>query len=147
VKVILALLFVLSASATASVAFAWGNTESYRQTCRDIRQDQFEIQANCLNMRGQLVATSIDYRNCVGDISNQNGILTCRHDGHGGGGHGGGGWLPRGSYLQTCRGCDTQRDMLYCECKDTRGNWLQTELEFDRCRSEIANIDGRLMCN
>src|SRR5689334_8361775 len=54
---------------------------------------------------------------------------------------------PPGSYRQTCRDIRMRGDDLRARCQDTSGRWRETSLdEADRCWNEIANIDGRLVC-
>lgn len=62
----------------------------------------------------------------------------------------GDGQPPSGRYLQSCRDVRVQgfggESMLGGECRDTRGSWRWSSLEFRDCRSEIINFDGQLAC-
>lgn len=60
---------------------------SYRASCTNIDQRGPVLRAMCRDVRGQLVPTQIDLRNCGGGgVANVNGRLAC------GGGGGGGGY-------------------------------------------------------
>jgi hypothetical protein len=66
---------------------------SYRASCRGVQDSggrDPQITANCKDMSGRWRFTSLRYRNCVGDIGNNNGQLVC-NGGRPGGGPGGGG--------------------------------------------------------
>src|SRR5262245_22230855 len=74
----------------------------YEQTCRNIRNNGYRLDATCQKRNGKWHNTSLNYRYCRGSIVNDNGHLRCTD----GGGYGGGGWrggVPSGSYQQTCR--------------------------------------------
>lgn len=57
---------------------------------------------------------------------------------------------PSGRYLQSCRDVGIRgfgpESVLAGECRDTRGGWRWSSLEFRDCRSEIINFDGQLAC-
>ena len=56
---------------------------------------------------------------------------------------------PPGSYWQSCqkvRVVGTVQPVLVAECRDRNGRWSGASLEFEDCRSEIVNEDGRLTC-
>jgi hypothetical protein len=50
---------------------------SYAATCRDSRASGGVLSARCLDARGRLHSSSLGYTTCRGDISNQNGVLSC----------------------------------------------------------------------
>jgi hypothetical protein len=55
---------------------------------------------------------------------------------------------PSGSYQQTCRNIGVRNNTLYAECMDTGNHWQNAQLrDFDRCNSDIQNINGSLQCN
>jgi Ni/Co efflux regulator RcnB len=55
--------------------------------------------------------------------------------------------VPDGSYRQTCQDIRVDGDRLYAKCQKRNNDWRSTSLKhFDRCRGEIANINGRLEC-
>ena len=60
--------------------------------------------------------------------------------------------IPGGSYRASCSNVGTFRGpnggkFVTGRCRTANGTWLQTSLRFDGCRSDIANINGRLTCN
>jgi len=130
---------------------------SYEQTCREIRVDHGDLAAECRTRDGDWRRTTLDnYRECQGDIVNDDGRLRCRRaeEDHGGrgddgrGGYGGGGYEPRGSYQQTCRDIRLDHGVLEAECRTRFGDWRHSSLDNARdCRGDIANNNGRLVCS
>lgn len=134
---------------------------SYQSSCQNIDADWQRLSAVCRKRNGQWnYSTLEDYRRCRGDIANDNGRLTCveggggyndgdYHDGdQNGGGYNDGDWTPRGSYQQSCRQIDADRNTLRAECRDRDGRWRYTELQdYNRCRGDIANMNGMLRCS
>lgn len=54
------------------------SAQSFRATCPNVWQTGPILHANCLNIYGGLVPSSIDLRSCPRDaIGNTNGQLTC----------------------------------------------------------------------
>lgn len=54
---------------------------------------------------------------------------------------------PRGDYARSCSGSYVNRDRLYADCQDRRGNLRGTSIELARCADdEIRNSDGLLVC-
>ncbi|MCJ8143710.1 CVNH domain-containing protein [Ancylobacter sp. A5.8] len=55
---------------------------------------------------------------------------------------------PSGSYLDTCRNVQQNRNWLSASCRDLRGRWQNSSLDLDRCPrgAGIANDNGRLVC-
>lgn len=115
---------------------------SYRQSCRDARTNGSMLYAECRDSRGVWQRASIDARTCNGrDIANNNGRLVCAG--------GPAAQLPNGSYQQSCRNARIDRDRLVAECRDRRGTWISSSLDYNNCRNssrDIANVDGRLTC-
>src|SRR5215470_2433376 len=65
-----------------STAPQWGNgngipSGSYKQTCRDIRNNGYRLEATCQSQGGDWRTTSLDYRGCGGEIVNDDGNLRC----------------------------------------------------------------------
>ncbi len=55
--------------------------------------------------------------------------------------------LPRGSYRQSCSNIRFDGRTLTATCLDRRGRSIRTSLANPRrCRRDIANINGTLMC-
>src|SRR5689334_8177575 len=55
---------------------------------------------------------------------------------------------PAGSYQQTCRNIEQHYGRaLTAECRTRDGSWLETRLDSSDCSGDIANMNGRLVCN
>jgi hypothetical protein len=53
-----------------------------------------------------------------------------------------------GTYQQSCKNIKVSGDTLYARCKDTNGNYRDTQLpNVSRCRGDIGNINGNLQCS
>lgn len=50
---------------------------SFEASCRNIDVENGMLTAECRDMRGDWVASTIPYRQCRGDIGNNDGILNC----------------------------------------------------------------------
>jgi CVNH domain len=172
---------ILSVMASMAIAFAFAPASpaqegvpygSYQQTCQDIRSNGDRLSARCQRVDGGWNDTSLDFRNCRGEVVNDNGNLRCggenrgydnrdaydnrgydnrAYDNHGYGdnrGYGRGeGGLPRGDYKRTCRNMSVNGDRLYATCEKVDGGWRSTSLKhFDRCQSMIVNDNGSLRC-
>ncbi|MFT4028062.1 MAG: CVNH domain-containing protein [Novosphingobium sp.] len=61
---------------------------------------------------------------------------------------GGGNWngLPDGSWRESCRYPQTRGGYLSAECRTTYDRWVRTSIDTNRCRGNVANNDGRLVC-
>jgi hypothetical protein len=118
---------------------------SYAQTCRNIRAEHGDLEADCRNRDGDWHHSSLDnYRDCKGDVFNDDGRLRCRQgdEDHGGG------YQPRGSYQQSCGNIRVDRGALEADCRTRRGDWRHSSLDnFRDCRRDIANDNGRLVCS
>lgn len=112
---------------------------SYQQTCSDINTRGGELWARCQTQDGQWRESSLDYRNCYQDISNQNGRLTCGRRHH----HN---MLPSGSYKETCHDLSMNGDILSAECQRSDGSWRWTSLDVGDCYGNVVNQNGRLEC-
>lgn len=127
----------------------WGGNPygSYRDSCRDIRDNGSRVSASCQRTDGSWNNTALDYRGCRGQIINDNGNLRC---GSSGSWQGGGDWqngLPRGDFRQTCRDVGMRGDDLVARCQRRDGGWQRTKLDdAARCRGSIINDDGNLRC-
>lgn len=115
-------------------------TESFRETCNVIREDWSFIEADCRTIRGDYRYNNFDRRGCTSDIANINGRLQCGNSDNNPG------QLPSGSYQRSCEQCYADSSVLQCQCEDTRGNFRSTSINYRRCSSDIANINGQLMC-
>ena len=81
----------LAATALAPVSAQSIPSGSYQQSCQNIRVRGDQLTARCTNAQGTWVRSTIDFRNCRGDIGNSNGQLTCNSNGYGYG-NGNGRW-------------------------------------------------------
>jgi hypothetical protein len=135
---------------------------SYTSTCSNVSVDGGRLYAECRTGGRDSRNSSIEYGRCVGDISNNQGLLSCngaqgRFESNNGGGNNGGGWgggngggngrPPGGSFNQSCNGVRTEGGRLYAQCTDTRGDRRSTSIEFGQCRGDISNRNGLLACD
>lgn len=138
---------------------------SFTDSCQNVQVRNGDLRAQCRTANGGWNWTTLDdYERCDGDIANLNGELVCRegaNDDDTGpgrppgpppsppqGGWNSGGNLPNGSYRQTCRNIEVDRDDLDAECQDRNGRYRDTQLDdYRRCRGDIANDNGTLRCN
>lgn len=67
-----------------------------------------------------------------------------------GGSWGGQGWLPQGSYQQSCRSASVRgtgrNATLTASCQDARGRWNYSSIRIQDCHDDISNNNGRLVC-
>jgi hypothetical protein len=55
---------------------------------------------------------------------------------------------PSGSYQQSCRNIEQHYGQtLTAECRTRDGSWVDTRLDTSGCAGDIANMNGRLVCN
>ena len=55
---------------------------------------------------------------------------------------------PAGSYQQSCRNIEQHYGRtLTAECRTRDGSWNETRLDSSDCSGDIANMNGRLVCN
>ncbi len=55
---------------------------------------------------------------------------------------------PSGSYQQSCRNIEQHYGKtLTAECRTRDGSWVDTRLDSTDCSGDIANMNGRLVCN
>jgi hypothetical protein len=124
---------------------------SYTQTCRDVRQHGDTLEAVCQSRDGDWHRTTLnDYRDCRGQIVNDGGNLRCdnsNYDNVSGGQGDYRGGLPGGSYTQTCQNIRISGDELVASCQKRDGGWRNTKLDdYQTCRADITNDNGRLRC-
>src|SRR5215813_6080101 len=112
----------------------------YQQTCRDIRSNNYRLDATCQRNDGSWTNTWFDYRSCSGSVVNDDGNLRCV----------GGtppGSVPSGTYQETCRDMRVDADTLIATCQKRDGTWRNTSLRhYNDCRGQIENDDGNLRC-
>jgi hypothetical protein len=144
-----------------------GGPGTYQDTCTDAHWDGSVLSARCQKRDGGWRNSSIDSRNCNGQILNIDGHLSCGaadygyqdrpyqdrpyyDDDRGYGertnqGYWEGG-LPPGDYKLTCQDMHVDGDRLFASCQKRNGDWRRTSLDFDRCSSPIVNDNGHLTC-
>lgn len=139
---IVALTLVLAA-ATSAAGQARG---SYRDSCKDVRQNGSMLRALCRNESGDLVPTAIDTSRCRDPIANTNGSLTCGAEGgrastsrpNAG---------PAGEALgRSCQDVEQSGRTLRALCRDAQGNYVPNEIDLGTCKGAVANVNGRLTC-
>lgn len=111
---------------------------SYTQTCRGSYVAGNTLFSTCQTQSGMLRTTQLpDISQCLGDITNGDGQLQCNK----------GGTPPRGSYTKTCRDSFVTGVTLHGSCKTATGMWQTSQLDdFQRCRGDIINDNGKLRC-
>ena len=124
---------------------------SYTQTCRDVRR-RGRYAFGCMPVtRWRLAQTTLnDYQDCRGQIVNDGGNLRCDNSNYNNVSSGPGdyrGGYPGGSYAATCQNIRVSGDDLVASCQKTNGGWRNTKLDdFQGCRADIVNDNGRLRC-
>ncbi|MFM9864741.1 MAG: beta/gamma crystallin-related protein [Micropepsaceae bacterium] len=145
---ILAAIAVVFASAGAAQA-EYAPPGSYNRTCSDIETTWNTLSASCRTRNGSWNYTTLrNYRDCDGDIANRNGRLECvgRYNDDDDNGDDYGGWLPQGSYRNSCRNASIEGSTLTAECRDNFGRFRYTELPGYRSCRDIVNSNGMLRC-
>jgi hypothetical protein len=104
------------------------------------------LTAQCRSTSGDKRWTSIDYTRCPGNaVANDEGYLVCDTSYNGGGNNNG--WMPGGSWQQTCRNSSVQGNMLYASCQRMNGGWRDSSINYRQCRNfAVANDNGNLVC-
>jgi hypothetical protein len=151
---------------------SYGGTGTYQDTCTDARWNGSVLSARCQRQDGGWRNSSIDTRNCSGQVLNINGHLSCGEANNGYNGYQNrpydnddrpyyngdrgyregtnqGYWeggLPPGDYKLTCQDMQVDGDRLSASCQKRNGEWRRTSLDFDRCSSPIVNDNGHLTC-
>jgi hypothetical protein len=119
---------------------------SYQQTCRNIDFHDDLLVANCQDSSGHWQSAQLrDVQSCRSDIINDDGALRCSRSGGVSGGVAAG--LPGGSYTQSCQDVRAHGDDLEARCPTANGDWKSTKLDdYNKCRGEIVNDNGKLRC-
>lgn len=115
---------------------------SYQQTCRNIDFHDDVLVANCQDSTGRWQSAQLrDVQSCRSDIINDDGALRCSRSGGVAAG------LPGGSYTQSCQDVRQHGDDLEARCPTANGDWKDTKLDdYNKCRGEIVNDNGKLRC-
>ena len=115
---------------------------SYQQTCRNVDFHDDVLAANCQDSTGRWQSAQLrDVQSCRSDIINDDGALRCSRSGGVAAG------LPGGSYTQSCQNVRQHGDDLEARCPTANGDWKDTKLDdYNKCRGEIVNDNGKLRC-
>ena len=116
---------------------------TYTETCQDITTNGTMLQARCQKSDGGWRQTSLDYRQCGGQIINDDGRLRCGEGAGSGGQYVG---LPGGSYAETCHDIRTNGSVLQARCMKTDGSFRKTSIDYRQCGGRVINDDGNLRC-
>ncbi len=114
---------------------------SYKNSCKDSYTEGGRLYSKCENRNGKWKNTSINYKKCNKNISNDNGKLVCGSAG------GGSGKLPPGSYKDSCKNIYKEGNVLEAECRNKNGKWKHTSIRFKNCKNGLWNDNGKLRCN
>ena len=131
---------------------AGGFSGPYTQSCKDIKSHGDDLEARCQTRNGEWHKTSLDdFQKCRGQIINQDGNLKCAASGYSGGGAypvgSYQGNFPAGTYTQSCEGIRIHGDDLEAHCQTRDGGARNAKLDdFQKCKSDIINDDGKLRC-
>jgi hypothetical protein len=114
---------------------------SWQQTCRNSNVQGNMLYASCQRMNGGWRDSSINYRQCRNfAVANDNGNLVCESNSNNG-------WMPGGSWQQTCRNSSVQGNTLYASCQKMNGGWRDSSINYRQCSNgAVANDNGNLVC-
>ncbi len=110
---------------------------SYRQSCTNCSVSGGNLTAWCKTIRSQdQPSTLYNFPACRSGIENMDGFLTCSK----------GDPPPNGSYKDSCRNINVEKNTLYASCRNVNGDWKETDLHLGYCNYEIYNTNGVLAC-
>jgi hypothetical protein len=111
---------------------------SYLQSCTVTAVRGTSVTASCTTRHGRRLESTLKaVDDCVGDISNNDGLLTCRKA-----------HAPPGSYLEQCININVVGSTLTAYCRTTHGTLHKSTLDrFDLCVGDISNRGGNLICD
>lgn len=112
---------------------------SYQQSCKNTRIENDTLLSFCRDKKGRYRDTSLmQVSRCVGQISNDDGVLRCSSFGS----------LPEGTYQQTCRNSRVDGDTLFSSCRDVSGRFRDSSIaQVSECVGGIFNNNGALRCS
>eukprot|EP00727_Mastigamoeba_balamuthi_P010050 m51a1_g5668 hypothetical protein (978) ;mRNA; f:919970-924001 len=112
----------------------------YRDSCGGCRiEGDLVICDECTDSRGGKKKAFISVSECE-SITNSDGFLVCDKAPNQPG-------IPPGDYTDTCGGCRIDGNLLKCECKDSTGEFRDTQIVVSSCPSgAFANKEGALAC-
>jgi len=111
---------------------------SYKKTCKDIQIIATKLWAVCEKADGSYEKSTLNYQHCEGDISNNNGRLSCRQKA--------GKQPPNGSYKNSCKNIRVDGKQLKAKCEKKNGKWNNTSIKYKNCNKDIKNDNGNLTC-
>ncbi len=111
----------------------------YAQSCEQTFVESQSLRSKCRNRAGRMIETTLpDFRQCVGEIFNDDGNLRCSR----------GAKPPPGGYTQSCEQTFVNGPNLNSKCLNRAGRQITTTLlNFGQCVGDIFNADGNLRCS
>lgn len=113
---------------------------SWRDSCANASVRGGVLGALCRTRDGRMRYSRIDLDRCRGEITNQDGQLSCReeryyHE-----------RLPGGSWRQSCTNASVRDGVLGALCRTRDGRMRYSRIDIRGCRDDISNQNGRLTC-
>jgi len=121
----------------ASASADWLPGGSWQRTCTDARMNGDRLSASCRTRDGRLRTSSLVVGLCRGEISNQDGRLSCEQRRP---------RLPGGSWQRSCTDARMNGDTLFATCRTRNGQMMRTQINIRGCRGDLANLNGWLTC-
>src|SRR5580700_341728 len=127
---------------------------SWQDSCRDAHVRGSILAAQCRADDDSWVRSTLDTSQCSnGQVSNQNGSLTCERGSqyyHARGNNRGNArsayQMPNGSWSNSCSSGQMRGSVLLASCRNDRGDYQQTSLDVQQCRySNVSNRNGALV--
>jgi Beta/Gamma crystallin len=147
-KIVFLISIAVGAVSVAAPAGAAAPLGSYQQSCRQInvvgpKRPDALLTAECRAKNGQWRPTSLYYKNCRGDIDNNNGALICVND-QASDTDG----LPPGEWRTACRDGYIDGRTLHADCQTFGGRWEEAGLEMSACPwGPVTSANGVLACD
>ncbi len=110
---------------------------SWQRTCTDARMHGDRLSASCRTRDGRLRHSALVVDRCRGEISNQDGRLSCDQRRP---------RLPGGSWQRSCTDARMNGETLFAVCRTRNGQMMRTQINLRGCRGDLANLNGRLTC-
>ena len=104
---------------------------NYISECVNIKVDNGFLRAQCPKADGKYRNTMIHAESCGGGVSNVRGQLVCT--------------APMGTFSQTCKEIEIHDKKIFARCKNKKGRWVKSSLEFKGYGYPVSNCDGRLV--
>lgn len=96
------------------------------------------LTATCDDGSGKKAETKLaDISDCLGDIANDRGALTCTRRSA----------LPDGIWTSACRDFAYDGRVLSAACRNIGGDYVKTRVAAGDCETQLVNRDGRLYCD